>query len=440
MSPVLILVIGIVLLLVLIGSVKVNAFVSLIMIAIFIGFANGLQAPQVLSAVTKGMGDILGSVIMVLGFGVMLGSILTETGATKKISHQLLQLFGRKRAKLAVAVTSFCIGLALFYNAGFIVLIPLVFTVALETGLPIVYLTIAMAAPLSVTHGFLPPHPGPVVIAHIFNADIGKTLLYGIAVAIPILLLAAYFFPELIKGVKADPPKGIFDEERSIDRLPPFSISLSVAIMPVLLLAFSTIYIHIIGGEDGFLRNFFIFIGDPALSLLIAVLCAIVFLGVLRGITITTLMNKSVVSINAIATIILITAAGGALKQMLIESGTGEYITQYFKNSALPPLLLGWLVATTLRIAIGSATVAGLTAAGIVQPLVASSNVSPELMVLSIGAGSLMCSHVNDTGFWMFKEYIGLSLKDTFKTWTVMESVIGISGLILVLILNMFVG
>lgn len=439
MSPVLILFIGVVFLLLLIGVIKLNAFTALLLTTLFIGFANGLHTTQILAAVTKGMGDILGSVIMVLGFGVMLGSILTETGATKQISDRLLHVFGIKNAKLALAFTSFCVGLALFYNAGFIVLIPLVFAIAYQTKLPLVYLTIAMAAPLSVTHGFLPPHPGPVVIANIFNADIGKTLLYGIIVAIPVLLLAAYFFPEIIKKVKASPPKGIFNEEAvQSGSMPSFAISLFTALMPVLLLIVSTLYVHIIKPENDTLRSVFIFIGDPGISLLIAVLFAIVFLGIFRGIKIAALMDKSVASINAIASIILITAAGGALKQILIDSGTGEHITQYFRYSALPPLLLGWLVATVLRIAIGSATVAGLTAAGIVQPLVTSLQVSPELMVLSIGAGSLMCSHVNDTGFWMFKEYIGLSLKDTFKTWTVMESIIGITGLAAVLILDIF--
>jgi len=429
------------LLLVLIAAARLNAFIALFITALFIGLTNGMQPATCMAAISKGVGDILGSVIAVLGFGVMLGSILTETGATRQISNRLLELFGSRNAKLAVCLTSFSVGLALFYNAGFVVLIPLVFTIAYETKTSLIYLAIAMAAPLSVTHGFLPPHPGPTAIASIFKADIGLTLLYGLVISIPVLLLAGLWFPEWVKKISAKTPTGIFTQQNeSTDAPPPgFAISLWIALVPVILLAISTLVLQWYRPDEGSLQQFLVFIGDPGMSLLIAVLMAILFLGVFRGIKVSRLMEQSGNAISAIAAIILITAAGGALKQVLIASGTAEAIAGYFNNSSLPPLLLGWLVATVLRIAIGSATVAGLTAAGIVQPLVASMHVNPELMVLSIGAGSLMCSHVNDTGFWMFKEYLGLSLKDTFRSWTVMESVIGVAGLGGVLLLDFFV-
>ncbi|GAB3019880.1 gnt-II system L-idonate transporter [Niabella terrae] len=436
MNPVVVLVIGILLLLLLIGWVKINAFTSLILTALFIGWAGGMENAVLLGAISKGAGDIMGSVIAVLGFGVMLGSLLTETGATRQISDWLLRIFGARRAKIAIAATSFCVGLALFYNAGFVVLIPLVYTVARQTGLPLTYLAISMAAPLSVTHGFLPPHPGPTVIAGIFQADIGLTLLYGLLVAVPVLILAAVLFPEWIKKVQARPPAGLFNDAPVATARPPrFLVSLLIALSPVLMLATATLILQL-GQPSGTSRQLLVFISDPAMSLLIALVLALLFLGLPSGVKISELMNRCGLAINAIASIVFITAAGGALKQVLIASGTGEAITLFFTGSGLPPLLLGWLIATILRIAIGSATVAGLTAAGIVQPLVASLHVRPELMVLSIGAGSLMCSHVNDTGFWMFKEYLGLSLKDTFRTWTLMESVIGLAGLIGVLLLN----
>ncbi len=439
MSPVLVLVIGIVLLLLLISAVKLNAFVSLMLVALFIGFTNGIDTAGLVAAISKGVGDILGSLITVLGFGVMLGSILTETGATRKITDKLLLAFGVKRAKLAICITSFCVGLALFYNAGFVVLIPLVFSIAQRTGLPVVYLGIAMAAPLSVTHGFLPPHPGPTVIANIFNAHIGLTLLYGLVVAVPVLVLAGVLFPETIRKIKAAPPKDLLGKEEVGKRMPGFAISLLIALFPVLLLAASTIVLELVQPAEGMPRDFLLFIGDPGMSLLITVVLAILFLGVMRGIKINELMSRSGLALNAVTSIILITAAGGALKQVLIVSGTGDAIAAHFTGSAMPPLFLGWLVATVLRIALGSATVAGLTAAGIVQPLVAATSVSPELMVLSIGAGSLMCSHVNDTGFWMFKEYLGLSLRDTFSTWTLMETIVGVAGLAGVLLLSVVV-
>lgn len=440
MSPIILLILGMALLLLLITAAKLNAFLALFITALFIGLTNGMQPAICIAAMSKGVGDILGSVIAVLGFGVMLGSILTETGATRQISNRLLRVFGNGNAKLAVCITSFSVGLALFYNAGFVVLIPLVFTIALETKTSLIYLAIAMAAPLSVTHGFLPPHPGPTAIASIFRADIGLTLLYGLCISIPVLVLAGLWFPEWVKKIGTKPPAGIFSQQTETSaKAPGFAVSLFVALAPVILLAVSTLLLQLYSFPEGALRQFLLFIGDPGMSLLIAVLLAIVFLGAFRGIKISRLMERSGNAVGAIAAIILITAAGGALKQVLIASGTAEAITGYFKDSTLPPLLLGWIVATVLRIAIGSATVAGLTAAGIVQPLVVTMHVNPELMVLSIGAGSLMCSHVNDTGFWMFKEYLGLSLKDTFKSWTVMESVIGIAGLGGVLLLDLFV-
>jgi gluconate transporter len=417
-----------------------NAFVALIVSSLFVGIANGMNLQKTISSLTTGIGSTLGSLILVLGFGVMLGGILTETGAAQKISSELIRVFGEKKAKLAMLVTAFVVGIALFYNAGFIVLIPLAFSIAISTGQSLVYLAIAMASALSVTHGFLPPHPGPTAIAVIFNADIGKTLVYGIIVAIPALISAGIIFPEFIKNIKSDPPKGMFKSEViAANRLPSFSISLFSALVPILLMAISTFsdFLHL--NKESSVSQVIKFLGDPGIAMLIAVLSALVLLGPLRGVSIRRLIDNTSSSINAVATIILVIAAGGAFKQVLIDSGTGDIISKYFSNTSFSPLFLGWLVATLIRISLGSATVAGLTAAGIVQPLVIASHVSPELMVIAIGAGSLMCSHVNDSGFWMFKEYLGLTLADTFKSWSIMETIVGVVGLIGVLILNAFV-
>lgn len=436
---VIILLSGIILLLSLITLVKLNAYVSLIVAALYVGIANGMGLQKIITSISMGIGDTLGSLVLVLGFGVMLGGLLTETGAAQKISTGLIHFFGERKAKLAMVITGFAVGIALFYNAGFIVLIPLVFSVAASTRQPLVYLTIAMASALSVTHGFLPPHPGPTAIAVIFNADMGKTLLYGLIIAIPALIAAGIILPESLKKIKASPPEGMFETKpHKQNGLPPFGISLFTALIPVLLMGIATISEFAAHGKnepDPVIK----FIGDPAIAMLIAVLAAILLLGVARGIKIKTLMDSTASSLNAVAMIILVIAAGGAFKQVLIDSGTGAAISDYFKQFTLSPLLLGWLIATVMRISIGSATVAGLTAAGIVQPLISSMHVNPELMVISIGAGSLMCSHVNDTGFWMFKEYLGISLADTFRSWSVMETIVGIVGLIGVLILNVFV-
>jgi Gnt-I system high-affinity gluconate transporter/Gnt-II system L-idonate transporter len=436
---VLILIGGILLLLLLITGFKLNAYLSLIIAALFVGLANGMASEKLLLSIGTGIGSTLSSLVLIIGFGVMLGALLTETGAARQISSGLIQLFGARRVKIAVVLTGFAVGLALFYNAGFVVVIPLVFSVAASARQPLVYLTVAMASALSVTHGFLPPHPGPSAIAVLFGADIGKTLLYGLIVAIPAIVAAGVLFPETVRKVKAAPPEGMFEAGPEKEhKLPSFGLSLFTALIPIILMAVHTIYQFTAPGSTPTAR-LLKFIGDPGMALLIAVLAAILLLGTGRGIPMKSLMDKTGTSLNAVAMIILVTAAGGAFKQVLIDSGTGSAIAGYFSTTTLSPLFLGWLIATFIRIAVGSATVAGLTAAGIVQPLVSTMHVKPELMVLSIGAGSLMCSHVNDTGFWMFKEYLGLSIKDTFRTWTVMETIIGVVGLLGVLVLNLFV-
>ena len=440
-----ILISSIILLLVLIAVGRLNAFLSLTIVALVVGLAKRMPLDALMKSIQNGIGSTLGGLVLVMGLGVMLGALLAETGAAQQISGSLIKLFGAQRAKLALVTTGFAVGLAMFYNAGFVVLIPLVFSVAARTGLPLVYLGIATASALSVTHGFLPPHPGPTAISLMFKADMGRTLLLGLAVAVPSLVVAGVIFPEFLKKIKAKPPKGLVDiREFADDDLPPFALSLTVALSPVVLMAAATVGDLRLAADSTELK-ILKFIGDPSVSMLLAVLFALVFLGFSSKNKINTwqnrikqLMDKCGTALNASAMIFLIIAAGGAFKQVLIDSGIGKDIADLVAVSGFPPLILGWLVATTVRISIGSATVAGLTAAGIVQPLLAANpSVSPELMVLAVGAGSLMCSHVNDTGFWMFKEYFGLSLNDTFRTWTVMETIVGIVGLGCVLLLNL---
>lgn len=437
---ILLLIASIVLLLVLISAVKLNAFLSLILASLFVGITKGMFFPDIINSIQEGIGSTLGSLIFIIALGVILGNILSDSGAAQRISVKMIDSFGIKNIKWALLITGFAVGISMFYNAGFIILIPMVFAVAKNTKQPIIYIGVAMASALSITHGFLPPHPGPTAIAVIFKADIGKTLLYGLIVAIPALIMAGIVFPEFIKKIVANPPKGLFENRTFTEaEMPAFGISILTALVPVILMALATLS-ELILPEESSLRHLLGFIGNPTTSMLVAVLFAIFILGINRGQKMQDIMAKSSTALSSATMIIMIIGAGGAFKQVLIDSGIGTDLAAFFEQSTLSPLLLGWLIATIIRIALGSATVAGLTAAGIVQPLVASSGISPELMVLSIGAGSLMCSHVNDTGFWMFKEYFGISVVDTFKTWTAMETIIGVMGLVGVLVLNLFVG
>lgn len=424
----------ILLLLALIAWVRLHAFLALLITALTAGLLNGMTLPDLLKSVQNGLGSTLSGLLLVLVLGVMFGSLLSESGIVQRISGALIDRFGAGQAKLALLLTSFIVGIALFYNAGFVVLAPLVFACAAHTGLPLVSLAIAMAAPLSVTHGFLPPHPGPVAIAQIFGADVGKTLLLGLPAALPAVVFAGLVFPEFIKKIQANPPKALqMPELMPESQLPGTALSFALALIPVILMLFGAWSSMVLPSETTG-KQLIEFLGDPGMALLLAVLLA---LWVFRS-KHTGLLDHAINATGSAATILFVIAAGGAFKQVLIDSGMATNIGRWFAGSQLSPLFLGWLVATALRITLGSATVAGMTAAGIVQPAIVAGQASPELMTLAIGAGSLMCSHVNDTGFWMFKEYFGLSLRDTFRSWTVMETIVGISGLCSVLLLDRF--
>ncbi|MBC7776874.1 MAG: gluconate permease [Phycisphaerae bacterium] len=442
----LLLILSIGFLLTLILWVRLNAFLSLIITALCAGLASGMPAADLLKSIQNGIGSTLGGLVLVLALGIVLGSILAETGAAQVISERLLRVFGPRRVHWAVALTGFVVGVAMFYNAGFVVLAPLVFSVAAASGQSLVSLAISMAAPLSVTHGFLPPHPGATNVANLFGADLGKTLLLGLIVALPAVLAAGIFFPKyFLKNVVANPPKGLFvPKNLPKDSLPSFVQSLVIALLPVLLMATSTVLELNLPPESNVLR-WAKFWGDPGVAMLLAVLTGLLFFSnnpwfnSNKTMKTSQLLEKSNTALGAASTLLLVIAAGGAFKQVLVDSGLGKALASQFIEASISPLLLGWGIATLLRIALGSATVAGTTAAGIVLPLVANGGVSPELMTLAVGAGSLMCSHVNDTGFWMFREWFGLSLRDTFRSWTVMETIVGLVGLAGVLLLDLLI-
>ena len=418
---------GIILLFILILK-KLSPMIALLIVAIVTGLLLGMPVGKVTTSVTSGIGSTLGGMVMVLALGAMMGKLIEDSGAARKIVSILMVTFGYKNIQWAVLLTGLLVGIPLFYNAGFVVLIPLVFAISSATGLPKLYIGIPMAAALSVTHGFLPPHPGPVTLSAIFHADIGKTLLYGLLLAVPITIVAGIFFPRLIikKGnaIKADAL--LFAEEKG---LPSGIKSFFVALLPVVIIAAGTIGVSFLASSP--LLTVFTFISDPTVALLIAVILTIM----VQDMPIQKAMDSCTEGVKSIAMIILIIAAGGAFKQILVDSGVGNTVAALAAPVQLSPLFLAWLLTALLRVTLGSATVAALTASGMVLPLIGP-GVSPELMVLSVGAGSLMFSHVNDTGFWMFKEYFNLSLKQTFLTWTAMESIVSILGLLGVLLLS----
>lgn len=417
---------------------KLSPFLSLLIVAIVSGFLLGMQPASILSSIEKGVANTLGGLALIICLGAILGKILEISGAAGKISSSLISVFGRKNIQWAVMVTGFLVGIPLYYNAGFVILVPLVFSIAKRTGLPLLFVAIPMAAALSTTHCFLPPHPGPVILVQAFGADIGMTLLYGLAIAIPTVILAGPVLSQFIGKLKIAIPKAFEIHKAEENNEPPAVTSFLIALLPVILITLSVIF-KPYAVDGSFIYNILLFFGDPNIALLVSVLLAIWFFGISMGHNMPTIMKWLNEAISGIAVILLIITAGGVFKQVLTDSGTGAFIASFSSQWNLPPLIFAWLITALLRVTIGSATVAGITAAGIVSPLVAAGNVSPELMVLAVGSGSVFGSHINDTGFWMFKEFFGLSLKQTFLSWSVMETVISLLGLAGVLILDIFI-
>ncbi len=430
---------GILLLILLVVYFKIDTFISFMLVSVGLGLASGMTISRISSALEKGIGNTLGSLVIILGFGAMLGKLVADSGAAQQITASLIRVFGKKYIQWGMALAGLIVGIPLFYNAGFVVVVPLIFAVAATTGLPILYIGIPMLSALSVAHGFLPPHPSPTAISQELHADLGKTLLYGIIIALPAITLAGPLFGRTLKKYNPVPNEEILHVERlPEDQLPGISTSLTIALMPLILLTATTIC-HFFVAEHSLLFRIVSFLGDANMAMLISVLAAVYWLGIRRGKKMKTVMKSLEEAFKSISVILLIIAGSGVFMQVMSASGTNVYIGNMLKGLDVSPLILGWFIAALIRACIGSATVAGLTTVGILLPLIQHQQIQPELMVLSIGAGSLMFSHVNDGGFWLFKEYFNLSVKQTFATWSVMETIVSVSGLIGVLILNHFI-
>lgn len=439
MMPLLVVIIGVILLLLLITVAKFNAFLAFVVVCIFVGVSMGLSLDETIEALKKGIGDTLSLLVLILGFGAMLGRIIADSGAAQRITQTMVSVFGLKNVHLALMLAGFIVGIPMFFSVGFVILIPLVFTLAASTGLSLLYVGLPMIASLSVTHGFLPPHPAPTALADMFGADMGLTILLGIILSIPTILLAGPLLSPRFKHIKATPLED-FTGQAPLDeqKLPSIYISILAALMPVILIGISGILSPVVQ-MDSPMHSLITGLGNPVMAMLLSVLFAVFVLALRNGRKMADVMKDLSHSISSIAMILLIIAGAGSLKEILVVSGISDYLGEILGQSTMSPLILAWIIAAVIRIAVGSATVAAMTAAGIVLPLVSDPSVSPELMVLAVGSGSLIFSHVNDAGFWLFKEYFNLSVKDTLRTWSLMETIISVVGLAGVLIMNMFI-
>ncbi|QOJ81778.1 gluconate permease GntP [Bacillus subtilis] len=447
--PLIIVALGILALLFLIMGLKLNTFISLLVVSFGVALALGMPFDKVVSSIEAGIGGTLGHIALIFGLGAMLGKLIADSGGAQRIAMTLVNKFGEKNIQWAVVIASFIIGIALFFEVGLVLLIPIVFAISRELKISILFLGIPMVAALSVTHGFLPPHPGPTAIAGEYGASIGEVLLYGFIVAVPTVLIAGPLFTKFAKKIvpasfaKNGNIASLGTQKTfNLEETPGFGISVFTAMLPIIIMSVATIIDLLqetIGFADNGILAFIRLIGNASTAMIISLLVAVYTMGIKRNIPVKTVMDSCSTAISQIGMMLLIIGGGGAFKQVLINGGVGDYVADLFKETALSPIILAWLIAAILRISLGSATVAALSTTGLVIPLLGHSDVNLALVVLATGAGSVIASHVNDAGFWMFKEYFGLSMKETFATWTLLETIISVAGLGFILLLSLVV-
>ncbi|MCT2536492.1 GntP family permease [Aquibacillus koreensis] len=434
---------GIFTLLFLVIRTKLHAFVSLMLVSLLVGIAAGMPLDGVIQSVQNGMGGTLGFVAIVVGLGAMFGKMLEVSGGVERLAQTLLKKFGEDRSQWALGITGFLVAIPVFFDVGFIILVPLVYGLAKKTGRSLLYYGIPLLAGLAVTHSYIPPTPGPIAVADLIGADLGWVILFGIIAGIPSMIIAGPIFGKYIaKKIHATVPDYMNFEEKQYDKdLPSFGMITSIIMVPLVLILINTLSTVILPEENGF-RAFTTFIGNPIVALTIATLLTFTFLGTRRGYSRQEVQDISTKALEPAGIIILVTGAGGVFKQVLIDSGVGDVLGEMMAGSPLPPILLAFVIAAIVRIAQGSATVSMVTAAGLISPVIGILGLQGPvlgLIVISIAAGATVFSHVNDSGFWLVNRYFGLDVKDTLKTWTVMETIIGFVGLGVALVLGLFI-
>jgi GntP family gluconate:H+ symporter len=423
---------AVVALIVLIARVKLHPFIALVVVSLTMGIAAGMAPAAAVKAFQDGVGSTLGFIAVVVALCTMLGKMMAESGAATQIATTLIGLFGEQRVHWAIMVVAFIVGIPVFFQVGFVLLIPLVFTIARRTGMSLIKIGIPLVAGLSVVHWMLPPHPAAMLAVTAYNADVGMTILYGLLVGLPTASLAGPIFAAWISPrivLSAENPLARQLEGESVDNMPAFGISLFTVLIPVILMLLASAADIALDAASS-LRSTLHFIGSPIVALLLALLFSFWSFGRTRHFSREEVMKFCNDCLGPTATILLVIGAGGGFNQVLVQSGVGRAIADVAPSLHLSLLVLAWTVAALMRVATGSATVAMTTAAGIVAPIaLATPGTSAELLVLATGAGSLVLSHVNDSGFWLIKEFFGMTVPQTLKTWTVAETIIGVAGL-----------
>ena len=430
---------GIVVLLALILGFKLPAFISLLIASIVAGIAAGLDAGEVMDTVKNGMASTLGFVATVVGLGAMFGAILEHSGGAKSIANYLINKLGEERAPMSMVITGFVVAIPVFFDVAFIILVPVIYALQKRTGKSLLLYAIPLLAGLAITHAFIPPTPGPVAVADIIQADLGWVILLGILAGIPTAICSGLLFGKYIgKEIYIDAPMSVEGEQVAED-LPPIGMIIAIIAVPIVLILFSTFTTSgLISLPEGIITEVVGIIGHPFGALIIANLLVWYLLGLRRGFAPKTLLNISSKSMETAGTIILLTGAGGVFKQVLVDTGAGKMIAESLNELGFPLIVFAFLAAVLIRIIQGSATVAMITAAGLVAPLISIDAMSAgqlAAIVIAIAAGASTFSHVNDSGFWLVKQYLGLDEKQTFRSWTMMTTILSLTGFVMSVIL-----
>ena len=439
------------LLLYLVLRVKLHPFLSLLITAMFLGVTSGMPLSKVNTAIQNGLGGTLGFVATVVGIGGIFGQILEASGGTEAIARNLIRRFGKDKAHWSLVMAGFLIAIPVYFDVGFIILVPVVYALAKDTKRSTLFYAIPLLAGLAVTHTFVPPTPGPVAVADMLGADLGWVILIGSLIGLPVAILAGPVFGSYIsKKIDVAPPKHMMEElnngtEQSECSLPSFTAVATIIGMPLLLMVVKSVIELLIKlgyMQEGIVYDISVFVGHPFTALIIATLMAAYFLGTRRGFTRKQLLDVSAKALAPAGMIILIIGSGGAFKEMLIQSGVGNVLAEGISATKLPPIVLAFIIAAAVRITLGSATVSMITAAGIIGPILEAytlSEIHMALIVISIASGATILSHVNDSGFWLVGKYLGLTEMQTLRSWTVMETIIALGGFGIALLLSFFV-
>jgi Gnt-I system low-affinity gluconate transporter len=431
------------LLLFMVLKLKISAFISLLITAIYVGIAAGMPLSAVTQAIQDGMAGTLGFVATVVGLGAIFGQMLESSGGAESLAHYLVKKFGKDRASWAMVITGFVVAIPVFLDVGFIILVPIIYALSRDTKRSLLYYAIPLLAGLAVTHSFIPPTPGPVAVADIINAQLGWVILLGIILGFPTAVIAGPVWGKYIsKKIYLEPPFDFDKAPKDFDpkNFPSFRLIAIIISIPLFLILVNTFTGLAVSKEvvpKSIWTDSLEFIGHPFSALIIATLIAIYFLCIKRGMDKQKILDLSTKALGPAGIIILITGAGGVLKQVLVDSGIGQIMAESMASSALPPILLAWILAAIVRVTQGSATVAMITAAGIIAPVISEFGLNdPQraLIVIAIASGATLLSHVNDSGFWLVEKYLGMNEKQTLQSWTVMETIIAICGLIFTLL------